>query len=151
MGGFDLPLFPVLRALAGPVGATALAGTLLRLFASNPSAIVLPGLRASLTKQLPSPRLRLVLAACVRLEDMETVLPPLERLLTALRGATGCEDVDARYPFRCFLQDCKLARQRTPFEAVVPVSLQIKGEPTCRATGINCTPHRISRFVSWPA
>ena len=70
----------------GLSAATALAGILVRLLAPDPAALVLPGLRGP-PPDVDVAALRLVVAVCVRLEDMDTVLPPLARLLTALRAA----------------------------------------------------------------
>ncbi|TCZ64951.1 glucans biosynthesis glucosyltransferase MdoH [Roseicella aquatilis] len=75
----------------GLSAATGLVGLALRLGAADPAAAVLPALRRRPPDALPPPRGRTLLAACVRLEAMETVLPPLERLLKDLRAGPGGE------------------------------------------------------------
>ncbi|WP_161993748.1 glucans biosynthesis glucosyltransferase MdoH [Muricoccus nepalensis] len=69
----------------GLTAATALAGLAIRLLVRDPSAFVVPALgRAD-----PVVHDRTLLALCVRLEDMETVLPPMGRLLGELRARHG--------------------------------------------------------------
>jgi hypothetical protein len=65
-------IFLCFVAFAPWLGLSAVAGILVRLLARDPAALVLPGLRA-----LPPgpPRLRVLVAVCVRLEDMAEVLP----------------------------------------------------------------------------
>jgi membrane glycosyltransferase len=63
-------------------GATGLVGVLIRLFARDPAALVLPALR----RAPQAIQGRTVIAACVRLEEMADVLPPLEALLRDLRA-----------------------------------------------------------------
>ncbi len=62
-------------------GATALVGLAIRLLSRDPAGFVLPALRGA----SPTIRGRTVITACVRLEEMAGVLPPLETLLRELR------------------------------------------------------------------
>jgi membrane glycosyltransferase len=62
-------------------GATALVGLAIRLLSRDPAGFVLPALRGA----SPTIRGRTVITACVRLEEMAGVLPPLEALLRELR------------------------------------------------------------------
>lgn len=89
-GGWSLWEVLILLCLAanapwlGLTAATGLAGLLVRL-ASPDLTAVLPGLR-----RLPKDAaitVRVVVAVCVRHEDMAAVLPPLEPLVRDLRGA----------------------------------------------------------------
>ena len=69
----------------GLAAATGLAGLAIRLLVPDPAALVLPALRRA-----GGPvRDRTLLALCVRLEDMDAVLPPFARLLRELRAAHG--------------------------------------------------------------
>lgn len=70
----------------GLVAATGLAGLAIRVLARDPDALVLPGLRAAEDGPVQG---RTVLALCVRLEDMGTVLPPAAGLLRDLRALHG--------------------------------------------------------------
>lgn len=67
--------------------ANAIVGFAVRMTARDPSAAVLPALRRA--RRAGPPRLSTAIAACVRNERMEAVLPPLGRLLDGLaaRGA----------------------------------------------------------------
>lgn len=69
----------------GLTAATGLAGLAIRLIVRDPSAFVLPALR----RADPVVHDRTLLALCVRLEDMDIVLPPLGRLLRELRTRHG--------------------------------------------------------------
>jgi membrane glycosyltransferase len=66
-------------------GATGLVGFAVRSAAADPTAAVLPALR----RAGGPPTARTVIAVCVRLEQMEAVLPPLESLLRGLRDGPG--------------------------------------------------------------
>jgi membrane glycosyltransferase len=68
-------------------GATGIVGLGLRLFARDPAAHVLPALHG-LSPDAPVTA-RTVIAVCVRLEEMEAVLPQAGRLLAALRVRDG--------------------------------------------------------------
>ena len=90
-GGWTLPEALILLCLAanapwlGLAAATALAGLAIRLLVPDPAALVLPALRRA-----GGPvRDRTLLAVCVRLEDMDAVVPPFARLLRDLRAAHG--------------------------------------------------------------
>jgi membrane glycosyltransferase len=65
--------------------ATGLVGLATRLLAHDPAACVLPALRHAEGPVV----LRTVLTLCVRLEEMEQVLPPAAQLLAALRAGAG--------------------------------------------------------------
>jgi membrane glycosyltransferase len=67
----------------GLSAATGLAGLAIRLFARDPTAAVVPGMRGT-SGPFSS---RTVVAICVRDEDMSAVVPPLEGLLTGLAAA----------------------------------------------------------------
>ena len=67
----------------GLSAATGLAGLAIRLFAADPTAAVVPGMRG---KSGPVSS-RTVVATCVRDEDMAAVVPPLEELLRDLAAA----------------------------------------------------------------
>ncbi|WP_274607301.1 glucans biosynthesis glucosyltransferase MdoH [Paracraurococcus ruber] len=69
----------------GLAAATGLVGLGVRLLAADPDALVVPSLRRA---EGPL-RTRTLIAACVRLEDMGAVLPPLARLLRDLRAQHG--------------------------------------------------------------
>ncbi|WP_198384622.1 glucans biosynthesis glucosyltransferase MdoH [Roseomonas sp. KE2513] len=69
----------------GLTAATGLAGLAIRLCVRDPSAFVLPALRRTSAVVHD----RTLLALCVRLEDMDTVLPPSGRLLHELRARHG--------------------------------------------------------------
>ncbi len=69
----------------GLTAATALAGLAILLCVRDPSAYVLPALRQGKV----AIRGRTVLALCVRLEDMEAILPSLGDLLHELRSRHG--------------------------------------------------------------
>ncbi|TDH60992.1 glucans biosynthesis glucosyltransferase MdoH [Dankookia rubra] len=71
----------------GLSAATGLIGFAIRLFARDPIAAVLPALRHRCDLDASPIEARTVLAVCVRLEDMATVLPPLARLLRELHAA----------------------------------------------------------------
>jgi membrane glycosyltransferase len=75
----------------GLSATTGTAGLALRLLARDPAAAVLPALRRLPRGggEPPAPRCRTLIAACVRLEDMGSVLPPLDRLLGDLRAGPG--------------------------------------------------------------
>jgi membrane glycosyltransferase len=62
--------------------ATALVGLAIRLISRDPAGVVLPALR----RASPTIHGRTVITACVRLEEMAAVLPPLEALLRDLRA-----------------------------------------------------------------
>lgn len=64
--------------------ATGLIGLVLRLAAPTPASILAPTPAADAALVI---RVRTVLAVCIRLEDMDAVLPPLAQLLRALRAA----------------------------------------------------------------
>ena len=66
--------------------ATGLVGLAVRVLARDPAAAVLPGLRHRRDLEVAPIRTRTLLAVCVRLEDMATVLPPLARLLQDLHA-----------------------------------------------------------------
>jgi membrane glycosyltransferase len=73
----------------GLSAATGLAGLAIRLFAADPSAAVVPGLRelaarGSAARPVSS---RTAVAVCVRDEDMAAVVPPLHDLLRGLAAA----------------------------------------------------------------
>ena len=96
-GGWTLWEALILACLAvnapwlGLTGATAVIGLAVRMLARDPLAAVLPAMRqpgwaaAAITA-------RTAVAVCVRLEDMERVLPPLARLLQELRATPGGGD-----------------------------------------------------------
>ena len=67
----------------GLTAATGVIGFILRL--TTPAKVAVPGPAQDI-------RTRTVLAVCVRLEDMEAVLPPLARLLRALRATADGGD-----------------------------------------------------------
>lgn len=69
----------------GLTAATGLSGLAILLLAKEPSAFVLPALRRADAIVHD----RTLLALCVRLEDMDAVLPPLGRLLRELRTRHG--------------------------------------------------------------
>lgn len=71
----------------GLSAATGLIGLAVRLLARDPAAAVLPALRHRRDLEASPIGTRTLLAVCVRLEDMTTVLPPLARLLRDLDGA----------------------------------------------------------------
>ena len=66
---------------------TGLIGLAVRLLARNPAAAVLPALRHGGDLEAAPIRTRTLLAVCVRLEDMTSVLPPFARLLLELHAA----------------------------------------------------------------
>ncbi|WP_428487141.1 glucans biosynthesis glucosyltransferase MdoH [Rhodopila sp.] len=68
----------------GLTAATALAGLGVRLLAPDPLAAVLPAMR-HVSPYAPIAT-RTVIAMCVRFENMQAILPPLERLLRDLRS-----------------------------------------------------------------
>lgn len=70
----------------GLTAATGLVGLAIRLFARDPAAEVLPALRHRGELEAAPIRARTLLAVCVRLEDMATVLPSLARLLRELHA-----------------------------------------------------------------
>ena len=67
--------------------ATALAGLAIRLFAADPSAAVVPGMRRMGSGAASPVSSRTVVAVCVRNEDMDAVAPPLDGLLRDLAAA----------------------------------------------------------------
>ncbi len=69
----------------GLTAATGLAGLAIRLCVRDPSAFVFPALRRTGAVVHD----RTLLALCVRLEDMDAVLPPSGRLLRELRARHG--------------------------------------------------------------
>jgi membrane glycosyltransferase len=71
----------------GLAAATGLAGFAVRLLARDPAAVVLPGLRQP--GQATSRPPRTLVGVCVRLEAMDAVLPPLERLIRGLHAEAG--------------------------------------------------------------
>jgi membrane glycosyltransferase len=78
--GWETAIFACLALNApwlGLAAATGIAGFAIRLLARDPAALVLPTLR---TGDMPV-EARTLIAACVRLEAMDQVLPPLERLI----------------------------------------------------------------------
>jgi membrane glycosyltransferase len=64
--------------------ATGLVGLAIRLLAPDPTAAVLPALRDRGALEAAPLQARTLLALCVRLEEMEAVLPPLAGLLREL-------------------------------------------------------------------
>ncbi len=78
----------------GLSAATGLVGLAIRLFAADPTAAVVPGMRpksASGAAAAAPVSSRTAVAVCVRDEDMAAVVPPLEKLLRDL-GAAGHAD-----------------------------------------------------------
>ncbi len=68
--------------------ATAMTGLAIRLFAADPSAFVVPGMRGTRDGRAVSPMAsRTVVAVCIRDEDMDAVVPPLDGLLRDLAAA----------------------------------------------------------------
>ena len=87
-------LFVCLAANAPWLGlsaATGLIGLGIRLFATDPSAAVVPGMRRQGGGTASHIASRTAVAICVRDEDMDAVVPPLEDLLRDL-AATGHAD-----------------------------------------------------------
>ncbi len=70
----------------GLTGATAVIGFSIRMLARDPLAAVMPAMRQAGWAEAAI-EARTVIAVCVRLEEMEAVLPPLERLLRELRAS----------------------------------------------------------------
>ena len=82
-------IFACLAANAPWLGlsaATGLAGLAIRLFAADPSAAVVPGMRREGGPASPVSS-RTAVAVCVRNEDMGAVVPPLDELLRDLARA----------------------------------------------------------------
>ena len=72
----------------GLSAATGMAGLAIRLFAADPAAAVVPGMRKSGDPRAAAPiASRTAIAICVRAEDMAAVVPPLEELLRGLAAA----------------------------------------------------------------
>jgi membrane glycosyltransferase len=71
----------------GLSAATGLAGLAIRLFAADPSAAVVPGMRRKGGAPASPIASRTAVAICVRDEDMGVVVPPLEELLRGLAAA----------------------------------------------------------------
>ncbi|WP_431271833.1 glycosyltransferase family 2 protein [Dankookia sp. P2] len=70
----------------GLSAATGLVGLGVRLLAADPTAAVLPALRHRGDLDATPIRMRTLLAVCVRLEDMTSVLPTFARLLRELQA-----------------------------------------------------------------
>ncbi len=70
----------------GLSAATGLVGLAIRLFAADPAAAVVPGMRRTGGGPAPASS-RTAVAVCVRDEDMAAVVPPLEKLLRDLAAA----------------------------------------------------------------
>ena len=82
--------FAVNAPWLGLSAATGLIGLAIRLFAADPSAAVVPGMRRKGAAASPVSS-RTAVAICVRDEDMGAVVPPLEELLRDL-AASGHAD-----------------------------------------------------------
>ncbi|CAA9287820.1 MAG: hypothetical protein AVDCRST_MAG08-4378, partial [uncultured Acetobacteraceae bacterium] len=78
--------FAVNAPWLGLSAATGLIGLAIRLFAADPSAAVVPGMRRKGAAASPVSS-RTAVAICVRDEDMGAVVPPLEELLRDLAAS----------------------------------------------------------------
>lgn len=141
-GGWTLWEVLILACLAanapllGLAAATGVAGFGIRLLATDPVAAVLPALRRDgpyhergdgKASASGSPILaRTVIAMCVRLEDMQAVLPPLDRLLRELRDAP---DEDAPDHFALAILSDTPDRPAAMAEAVAVARLAAQHPP----------------------